>query len=328
MNKETEKHILRRYLDGSYLKSETDELHQALRKEGFQSADLNELADEVWHEEEADQHVLPMAQADAYQEAKQILRHTRSNQHSFYRRTAYAVGGIAATLLLVFGIFHLYHARKEAHTIFTQITTSYGERKQITLADGSKVVLNACSSLQYPDRFTSKERKVNLQGEAFFQIARNEKQPFLVETEDLSVKVLGTEFNVKAYTTDDQVSVDVESGKVEVTLPEATLRLKKQERIWVNTVSGEFNKKQETENKVAVWREGGFVFHCTPIQDVARELERAFHCRIEFAEGQEFNNVVTGELSSKSLKTVLESIRYVCGINYRMKDDHIILYKE
>ena len=328
MEKDKQKHILRKYLDGSYLKKETDELHEAFRKENFQSDVLNELTDEVWSEGESQPILTPMAQMLAYNEAQRILHRAPVNRFSRFKRASYAVAGMAAAVLLSLGSFHLFHLNQEEQVSFASITTSYGERKEITLSDGSRVILNACSSLEYPNSFKQKERKVHLKGEAFFKVAKNEKKPFRVVTEDLSVKVLGTGFNVKSYPADNQVSVDVESGKVEVSLPEATLRLKKQERVWVNTASGEFNKKQEEDNKVAVWRKGGFGFRSTPIQDVARELERSFHCRIEFAEGQHFNNVVTGELESSSLESVLESISFVCGLNYRMESDRVVFYKE
>ena len=112
-----------------------------------------------------------------------------------------------------------------------------------------------------------------MEGEAYFQVQRKEKQPFIVRTSRFDVRVLGTCFDVKAYSSDEVVSVDVESGKVQVDLPEAMMRLQAKEQVSINTLSGEYSKRCE-ERDVAVWRKGGLRFSSTPVRDVAKELER------------------------------------------------------
>lgn len=94
---------------------------------------------------------------------------------------------------------------------------------------------------------------MELEGEGYFRVHRNEKQPFIVNTHHFDVRVLGTCFDIKAYLSDEVVSVDVESGKVQVDLPEAMMRLSAQERVYINTISGEYNKQHEN----ALWQYGG-----------------------------------------------------------------------
>ena len=178
----------------------------------------------------------------------------------------------------------------------------------------------------YPDRFADKERRVELEGEGYFRVYHNEKQPFIVNTRHFDVRVLGTCFNVKSYSSDEVVSVDVESGKVQVDLPEAMMRLRAKEQILINTVSGEYNKRYE-ERAVAVWRRGSLRFNSTPIRDVAKELERMYNCRITFTQGQEFNNLISGEHDNKSLEAVLQSFGYTSGIHYKRSGDQVLLYK-
>lgn len=167
---------------------------------------------------------------------------------------------------------------------------------------------------------------MELEGEGYFRVYHNEKQPFIVNTRHFDVRVLGTCFNVKSYSSDEVVSVDVESGKVQVDLPEAMMRLRAKEQILINTVSGEYNKRHE-ERAVAVWRRGSLRFNSTPIRDVAKELERMYNCRITFTQGQEFNNLISGEHDNKSLEAVLQSIGYTSGIHYKRSGDQVLLYK-
>lgn len=182
--------------------------------------------------------------------------------------------------------------------------------------------------MRYPDRFVGDLREVELEGEGYFRVARNEKMPFIVRTKRLDVQVLGTRFDVKSYSTDEIVSVSVESGKVQVDLPEAMMRLTAKEQVLINTVSGEYSKKTE-DRGVAVWMKGGLRFYSTPIRDVAKELERVYNCRITFASGQDFNNLITGEHDNKSLEAVLKSIEFISGdIKYKKEGIHVLLYKE
>ena len=109
-------------------------------------------------------------------------------------------------------------------------------------------------------------------------------------------------------------------------MPEAMMRLQAKEQVSINTLSGEYSKRCE-ERDVAVWRKGGLRFSSTPVRDVAKELERMYNCRITFAEGQEFNNLISGEHENKSLEAVLQSMEYTSGIRYRKEGNHIFLFK-
>lgn len=327
MDKETEKNRLRRYLNGTYVTSEVDELHDELRDALKDNELLDEMASEVWEESADLKSSTTFVNQHSYNEAQQILKDLKHKKTWNLKRFSYAAVGIAASFILAFLGMHNLAKLDNAPVQMAEVSTGFGERKQVLLADGSRVVLNACSSLQYPKEFEDDVRKVQLNGQAYFEVARNEKQPFFVETGKFHVQVLGTEFDVKSYTDDEIVSVEVKSGKVEVTLPEAMLRLKKDEQVLMNTVSGEFNKKKENK-EVATWRKGSLCFNHTPIRDVARELERIYNCTIEFSEGQEFVNVITGEHENQSLESILESLHIVSGINYRKAaDGSILIYK-
>ena len=327
MNKDTDKNKLRRYLNGTYMMSEVDELHDTLRCASKDEKSLDEVAAEVWEEAANKSLNTVFAETKSYKEAQQLVNSMKHRRVLNFRRIGYAAIGIAASVLVVFFSIYWMKYTEVTSQQLAEVTTSFGEKKLITLSDGSRIMLNACSSLQYPEEFEGDIRKVQLKGQAFFEIARNEEQPFFVETGKLEVQVLGTEFDVKSYADDELVSVEVKSGKVEVTLPEATLRLKKAEQILVNTVSGDFNKKKGNK-EVASWRKGSLCFNYTPIKDVARELERIYNCKISFKEGQEFTNLISGEHDNQDLNSVLESLHFISGLNYQIGEDgNVLIYK-
>lgn len=324
-NTTEEKQKLRRYLDDIYTRNEASQLLDSLRDAANKDL-LEEVTAEVWEASAGHGQTTNVEREKYKKEARKLLQGIEHRKRIWFRRSTYAIAGIAALLCLVFGSIHYYHYMNEQNTTYSLANTSYGEKKQITLPDGTQLVLNSCSSLRYPNRFNGKERKVELDGEAYFRVARNEAMPFIVTTRNFNVRVLGTHFDVKSYPKDEIVSVNVESGKVQVDLPEAMMRLTAREQVLINTLSGEYTKKKE-EREVAVWIKGGLRFSSTPIRDVARELERVYNCRITFAPGYEFTNLISGEHDNKSLESVLQSIEYVSGVKHKKEGKEIVLYK-
>lgn len=324
-NTTEEKQKLRRYLDDIYTRNEASQLLDSLRDAANKDL-LEEVTAEVWEASAGHGQTTSVEREKYKKEARKLLQGIEHRKRIWFRRSTYAIAGIAALLCLVFGSIHYYHYMNEQNTTYSLANTSYGEKKQVTLPDGTQLVLNSCSSLRYPNRFNGKERKVELDGEAYFRVARNEAMPFIVTTQNFNVRVLGTHFDVKSYPKDEIVSVNVESGKVQVDLPEAMMRLTAREQVLINTLSGEYTKKKE-EREVAVWIKGGLRFSSTPIRDVARELERVYNCRITFAPGYEFTNLISGEHDNKSLESVLQSIEYVSGVKHKKEGKEIVLYK-
>lgn len=324
-NNAEEKKKIRRYIDNLYFRQEINGLLKTVRQPG--NADLfNELSDEIWEDSYRFRQTSRAEHEKYKQEAYRLLRRTGERKQARLRHVLYVAASIAACLCLLLGGLHYYRLADERNLTYLQTVTASGEKKELVLPDGSRVILNSGSKLRYPARFKGKSRKIELTGQAYFEVARNEKMPFTVATPNFDVQVLGTQFDVKAYPCDEILSVNVQSGKVQVNLPEAMMRLTAQEQVLINTRSGDYNKKKE-ENEVAVWRKGSLRFDWSPIRDVARELERVYNCRITFAQGQEFNNLISGEHDNRSLESVLESISFVSGVKYKKERDTIVFYK-
>lgn len=294
---------------------------------GTYNAEIAEAMDAVW--ETIEEETISSLQQEQYkEEARLLLKQIQSPKKriSFTSYLKY-VAIIAVIFSVGLGAFRMIYSNQENVLTYTEVYVKNGEHKQITLPDGTTVTLNAGSYLKYPDSFVSDIRRVEMDGEAFFEVTRNEEQPFLIHTKEADVKVLGTSFNVKAYNMDEQLTVSVQTGKVQVDLPEAMMRLLPDEQLVLDKTRGEFQKRNEDAKLSTIWINGGLYFNRTPIRTVVNELIRMYNRTIEFAPGVEYDEYIYGEHDNKSLESVLKSIQYSTDIKYRIEKDKIVLYK-
>lgn len=325
IKKMTKEDKTRQYIDG---RCTQDEVLQALRQlaDPDEPETFDRLSDEVMRQAE---DLAPWAdEAERLQlmaEARTLLRRIAppvKKSVSFNRKRLSVAAGIVAVMgLSLLGILLAARASSATDIIYSQVSTSYGEVKEVVLPDGTQVSLNACSSLSYPETFSGQStRAVELKGQGFFRVARNERQPFVVKTTEFDVRVLGTEFDVKSYAGDEVVSVNVKSGKVQVNMPDASMLLRADEQLHYNTRSNGLDK-HTVEQEAGTWQHGELQFDNTPIQDVVRELERQFNCVITYAPGQRFDNMITGSHTNDNLESILESLKYISGINYTREEN-------
>lgn len=317
----------RRYVDDLYTRQDAFRLLEGMDDEDSIHA-FDGVSREVWNE--AQLSVSDESRKAAYKkEARQLLFRIKHSRRHWFRHVAVGFSGVAVVLLIVIAGIYFFQNRTQSYPVVADVIvqSSIGERKKVILPDGSKVMLNSCATLRYPSCFYGNQRKVLLNGEAYFEVVHNAKQPFIVRTNRLDVKVLGTRFNVKSYTSDQLVSVGVESGKVQVDLPEATMRISSHEKVTFNTVTGDYSKSSNMRHS-SNWLIGSLVFDHTPIRDVARELERIYGCKIIFS-GTGFDNLISGEHDNTSLQSVLNSIHFVTAgkIKYRRSGNNIVLYE-
>ncbi len=204
--------------------------------------------------------------------------------------------------------------------------TMRGDKKEIYLPDGSKIVLNADSELTYPKAFNDSIREVTLVGEAFFDIKRNVDKPFIVNTNSIKIRVLGTSFNVKSYSKDKKVETTLVSGKVEV------LKDKETPLILAPSQKAVFYKK---ENKleieevqsldVVAWKDGTLIFDKTPLQEVVIDLERKYNTKIIINSKTLLNYEYTGTFDNLSIDEVLKLLTISSPIKYNIENEKIIL---
>lgn len=318
--------LLKRFIDGLYTTGDAERLMDMFRSQQHTTA-VNEAMDEVWQSAQAEETTF--LQHEQYTaEARMLLNRIRKEEKRF---SFVSILKYAAMLALLFsigaGIYHYSKVTESDNKAYTEVRVKNGERERVILPDGTKVILNAGSFMRYPERFAKDCRRIEMDGEAFFEVVHDEDKPFIVSTKDASVKVLGTSFNVKAYDVDEQISVSVRSGKVQVDMADAMMRLLPDEQLVFSRKNGEIQKRNESARHATVWIDGGLYFNKTPIRSVARELERRYNCRIELSGDKPYDEYIYGEHDNKSLESVLKSIRYSTDIKYRKEGDKIVFYK-
>jgi ferric-dicitrate binding protein FerR (iron transport regulator) len=188
-----------------------------------------------------------------------------------------------------------------------------GGQYQLTLPDGSKVWLNAATKLKYPSRFASNERKVEIDGEAYFEVVKNDKQPFRVVLQDGStVSVLGTHFNVMSYTNETEKEITLLEGKVAVEKNNSVENLEPGTQAIVKTDAITKRTGIDTE-EITAWKNGLFVFHDATIESIMKQVERWYDAKVVYQGDvkQLFNaSILRSEPLSKLLR-LLELNGYV-----------------
>ena len=149
-------------------------------------------------------------------------------------------------------------------------------------SDGTRVWLNSETSIQYPVAFGAKERRVFVQGEAYFEVAKDANKPFTVQFMSSSVTVLGTSFNIRAYPEEKQSQTTLAEGSVRIYSPGSSMLLKPGEQVEVNALSGEMVKREVEVKSFTSWKDGRFVFEQQPLEDIMRTLERWYDIRVIF----------------------------------------------
>lgn len=193
------------------------------------------------------------------------------------------VWSIAASVLFIVAAAWLYQYLQAPALEMMVAETQAGEIKQIELADRSQVWLNENSRLEYPKQFGGAERAVALKGEAFFEVIPNAQQPFRIATEQATVEVLGTAFNVRAIAAEALTSVAVESGKVRFSAKaiEKAVILKKAESASLSHDKLEMVKIKTTDSNASAWKTKQLSFKSRPLGEVLQMMEQHFGVQIE-----------------------------------------------
>jgi transmembrane sensor len=179
----------------------------------------------------------------------------------------------------------LVYEQKGKHTevLYNTLTTAKGETYGMVLSDGSKVWLNSQSSLRYPVAFTGDERRVEITGEAYFEVATQRKLPFVVSLNGMEVEVLGTIFNINSYTDEDAVKTTLLEGKVKVSNGGSLTMLMTGQQAILNKQTQKLDKLENVDVEEAVaWRFGYFQFHDADLKTVLRQIARWYDVDVEY----------------------------------------------
>jgi len=209
-----------------------------------------------------------------------------------------------------------------------QVIIPYGKRSEITLADGTKISLNAGSSLSYPVHFTGNSREVYLSGEAFFEVAADRSKPFYVITSDLKIRVTGTRFNVTSYTNDAFTQAVLVEGNIEAEknrLFGRSVELSPGERIVYDRKENKIQKDKVDIELYTSWVTGYLILENEPVDEIFKKLERYYDKKIVI-EGLTNQPQFTGKLNlADDLEKVLKNIAFSASFSVENKDDVYII---
>lgn len=211
--------------------------------------------------------------------------------------------------------------------MYNTIATPNGGQYQVILPDGSKVWLNAASSLRFPTRFTGKERSVELTGEAYFEIENNKAMPFRVKLpgNGMDVQVLGTEFDVMAYANEQSSHTTLVSGKVNVISDHVIKALEPGKQAILDKQSRDMRVADANVEQVVAWKNGLFRFRETGIRELMRQVERWYNVEVVYeTEGkdQDFTGVVS---RNQPVSALLQTLELTGTVHFRIEGKKIIV---
>lgn len=255
------------------------------------------------------------------------------NARPFRTHYRHYLSGIAAVLVLASGIVWYYTKNKISQNgrptaIVQTVRAQKGETRQLTLPDGSVVVLSYDSELRYPSAFSDSVRHLVLIGEAQFSVKKNPNQPFIVETPAAQTRVLGTVFDVKEYPGEGYTTLLVTEGKVRF-----TNKISPKSEIVTAGMSGLIEGKRLSVRSVSgadaqvSWLNNALRFDDVPLTQVARELERRYNVSIHIRNDALKSQRYTGAFKNPSLNAVLGSLSVAVGFRYEVTGESISLYE-
>ena len=205
------------------------------------------------------------------------------------------------------------------------IHSSYGHKtKTVSLNDGTKVHLNAGTTLSYSKNFNSTSREVTLNGEAYFEVEKG-SSPFIVLTDLAKVTVLGTKFNVRSR--EDGFEIGVNEGKVKIENKTKSIDLKKGEQVDISIDQPKVISVSKVSNFYPGWKNNKLICDNSSLEKICKELERRYDIKIQFQNNLQKNTTISGiiDLSPNNLDSVLSSISLLSKRKFKLQGDSYIL---
>ncbi len=255
--------------------------------------------------------------------------------HPKTKRPVFLKGRLAAMILLLLlaGAGYLYTRQAASEASLVSQSAMKGQRLSIRLPDGSTILLNAGSTLRYPNVFPSGKREVFLDGEAFFNVASNPEAPFVIHSGEVITEVLGTSFNIAAYPSQPKVSIAVVSGKVKVSTTSSTssdgqeVVLHPQQMATFKPADKALSISEFNEAHQLAWTEGILYFDKANFEQMKEQLENWYGVTIHIDPlfKPDSNLLFSGKYTNKPLEAILDVHRYPNRFQYTREGDTIFI---
>jgi ferric-dicitrate binding protein FerR (iron transport regulator) len=236
--------------------------------------------------------------------------YTESKTRTLYFYTT-RIAAVIVIGILIYAVFFTRGGHPDLIEVVTDNVITVTD-----LPDETKITLNENSRISYPEKFKAKDREVELTGEAFFEVNRNDEKPFVIYAQNAIIRVLGTSFNVRAVESESEVSVTVEQGKVRLSDEEdvAYVVLERNEKGIFNRNTGHIEKYERAEGSELFWRSRTLMFRDTELSAVFRTLERLYEMKIIIKNEKILSCVLTGKFQDMEIEEILEKI----AINFNL----------
>ena len=203
----------------------------------------------------------------------------------------------------------VYKSNKGSSTVYNTLSTPKAQKYSLQLADGTKVWLNASSSIKFPTAFSGSTRQVSITGEAYFEVSPDKRRPFTVDVKGMQIEVLGTHFNVNSYSDEEVIRTTLLEGSVVINQNRKSKKLYPGQQATVNSI-GDINlEKNVNLSQVMSWKNGLFYFENSSLQEVMRELSRWYDVEVVYVNGipdRNFEGEIQRNLKLSEVLRILE----------------------
>ena len=325
MDKIYYKELIEKYFDGNITDAEIKELSDWIK---------NDRHLQNWWEEEfskSDAGINPVLRDKLFARIKEQTQGKEETQGKENSRTIRMnpwkwAAAIVLPICIAFFTYYLIDSSQTVGAPFI-VKADKGDKATIELPDGTNVVLNSASQLSYLNNFGENVRRVQLNGEAYFKVAHDEKRVFIVQVGDLEVKVLGTSFNVSAYEDAKDVTVVLLEGKVGVYAQKMSHIMKPGDKIEYNKATHKITATQVHPSDYIEWTKGNIYFEKESLENIMKTLSRIYDVEIRFDSNKLPNEYFTGTIPGGGIQNALNILMLTSPFYYEM-DGSVIVLKE
>jgi transmembrane sensor len=323
----------------------TDEEWGAIAKDLYEGdsaglfVDWNQTACEAEIEDTAREidlyfHLKKFDAESAFQNLKRQMHLERKKSFMLWKNRSFLrIAAVVTVVLIVASVGFFTGSRQEKDDRQTGVVMDQYGNSRIQLSDGSVVTLNHDTKINYPDKFTSDIRKVQIEGEAFFEVQPDPERPFIIHAGQATIKVLGTSFNVNAYPENDGVEVVVETGKVQVSKMENATTIASEvilapgDRGILTGPDGELRKSRNDNPNFLSWKTRNFVFNKTSLKEVIQQLNKVYQVKVKAGDQHVEKLRITARFEGRSLDFILKVISMTHDLKVIQTEESYILQR-
>jgi ferric-dicitrate binding protein FerR (iron transport regulator) len=320
---------LKKYQSENISRAEFRELQKELKT--YTNEELFPIIEKEWNDFESEKRLSPIESQQLFERIRQDIKSDATQKAVQVKINWTHIAASAVIFLLSSLSFFLYVDNKETALLEEReviLAAGKGERASIVLPDGTTVRLNSETTLSYKQDFGKKERRISLSGEGFFEVKKDSKKKFIVNTEFLDVEVTGTTFNVYAYENKEFLEIALIGGSIitsTVSPPFKTMSVLPNEKVIYNKMTGKMSKECSLNKLETAWLSNELVFRSESLGKVLKMVGRKYGVTFTSDNKIALNRTYTGVFDKEELVEIMAILKVHCNFDYRIKDHNIYI---